>query len=114
MKRHLKEAIILLLQLIMFYIFPLTAGPTDAIGMVVLIILATFVFSLVLGSISENKIRYLYPFIIAVLFIPSVFIYYNESALIHSVWYLVISALGMISGVLIRFIIKIISSGKDK
>ena len=112
MKKHTKELIILILQLIIFYLFPLTAGPTDAIGMVVLIILATFVLSLVLGSISENKLRFIYPLLVAILFIPSVFIYYNETALIHSVWYLVISALGMISGLLIRFIVKTIGQWK--
>ncbi len=113
MKRYLKEAIILILQLIMFYLFPLFAGPTDAIGMVVLIILSTFVLSLVLGSISQNKVKFLYPIITAIVFIPSVFIYYNESALIHSVWYLVISLLGLVSGALTRFIVKTIGSGKD-
>lgn len=49
MKRCLKEIIILLLQLFMFYIFPLFAGPTDAMGMVVLIILATLLLSAVIG-----------------------------------------------------------------
>ena len=112
MKKHTKELIILILQLIIFYLFPLTAGPTDAIGMVVLIILATFVLSLVLGSISENKLRFIYPLLVAILFIPSVFIYYNETALIHSVWYLIISALGLISGLLIRFIVKTIGQWK--
>lgn len=104
MKRYLKEIIILLLQLFMFYIFPLFAGPTDAMGMVLLIILSTFVLSFVLGCISKEKIKYLYPVIISILFIPSVFIYYNESALIHAVWYLVISCIGMIVGVIINFI----------
>ena len=113
MKRYLKELIILILQLIMFYLFPLTAGPTDAIGMVVLIILATFVLSLLLGIISKYKIRFLYPLLVAILFIPSVYIYYNESALIHSVWYLVISALAIVSGALIRFIADIIGGKGD-
>ena len=58
----------------------------------------------VLGCISKEKIKYLYPVIISILFIPSVFIYYNESALIHAVWYLVISCIGMIVGVVINFI----------
>ena len=61
MKRYLKEIIILLLQLFMFYIFPLFAGPTDAIGMVVLIILATLLLSAVIGLISDKKMKYLYP-----------------------------------------------------
>ena len=40
MKKYLKEIIIVLLQLFMFYIFPVFAGPTDTMGMVLLIILA--------------------------------------------------------------------------
>ena len=105
MKRYLKEIIILLLQLFMFYIFPLFAGPTDAIGMVVLIILATLLLSAVIGLISDKKMKYLYPIITAILFVPSVFIYYNETALIHSVWYLVVSSVGMIIGAILRKLI---------
>ena len=101
MKRYLKEIIILVLQLFMFYIFPLFAGPTDAMGMVLLIILSTLLLSIIIGSISKEKIKYLYPIIIAILFIPSVFIYYNESALIHSIWYLVVSSIGLLVGTII-------------
>ena len=105
MKRYLTEIIILLLQLFMVYIFPLFAGPTDAIGMVVLIILATLLLSAVIGLISDKKMKYLYPIITAMLFVPSVFIYYNETALIHSVWYLVVSSVGMIIGAILRKLI---------
>lgn len=98
MKRFIKEISILLIQLFMFYIFPLFAGPTDALGMVLLIILSTLVLSIIIGSVSKEKIKYLYPIIIAILFIPSIFIYYNESALIHSIWYLVVSFIGLLLG----------------
>ena len=101
MKRFIKEIVILLIQLFMFYIFPLFAGPTDAMGMVLLIILATFVLSIIIGSISKEKIKYLYPIIIPILFIPSVFIYYNESALVHALWYLVVSFVGLVVGIII-------------
>ena len=77
MKRFCNEIIIVLIQLFMFYIFPLFAGPTDAIGMVVLILLATLMLSIIIASISIEKIKYLYPIVVAILFIPSVFIYYN-------------------------------------
>ena len=106
MKKYFKEIIILLLQLFMFYIFPLFAGPTDAIGMVVLIIISTFILSVILTSISKEKFKYSYPLIVALLFVPSVFIYYNESALIHSLWYLVISSIGILAGMLLRGIFK--------
>lgn len=100
-----KIGLILLIQLFMFYIFPIFAGPTDAIGMVILILLSTLLLSMILASISDKKEKYLYPIIIAILFIPSVFIYYNESALVHSLWYLVISSIGLLLGTLIRFFI---------
>lgn len=104
MKKYWKEILVLVLQMVAFYILPLFAGPTDAMGLVLLIIMATFVLSVILGAISANKIKLLYPLAIAVFFIPSVFIYYNESALIHSVWYLVISTIGLGISSLIRWL----------
>ncbi len=106
MKKYIKELIILFIQLLVFYILPLSAGPTDGMGLVVLIILATFILSIILRIISKEKIKYLYPIIISILFIPSVFIYYNESALIHSIWYLVISIIGLFIGIIVKKIIK--------
>ena len=101
MKIYIKELIIYILQLFMFYIFPLFAGPTDIMGMVLLILIATFILSVIMGSISNEKIKYLYPIIIAVIFIPSVMLHYNSSALIHSVWYLVVSSVGLLVGLFI-------------
>jgi len=107
MKKYLKEIIITLIQIFMFYIFPLFAGPTDAMGMVFLILLTTFVLSIILGIISKNKYKYLYPIIVGMIFIPSIFIYYNSSASIHSIWYLVDSSIGLIIGIIIRRILNI-------
>lgn len=101
MKKYIKEIIILLIQLFVFYILPLFAGPTDIMGLVLLIILSTLLLSIIIGSVSKVKIKYLYPIIVAILFIPSIFIYYNESALIHSVWYLVVSMIGLLIGTII-------------
>ncbi len=99
--KYLKEIIILIIQLFMFYIFPLFAGPTDAMGMVILILITTFLLSIIITSISNNKVKYFYPLVISLLFIPSVFIYYNESSLIHSVWYLIDSTIGLLIGLVI-------------
>lgn len=104
MKRYIKEIVVLLLQLLVFYVCPLFAGPADIMGLVVLIILITILLSVVLGFLSNSKIKYLYPIVIAVLFIPSVFIYYNESALIHSFWYLIASGIGLLVGVGVNMI----------
>ena len=95
MKKYFKEIIIFLLQIIVFYITPLFAGPTDIMGMVLLIILLTFILSILLGYISNNKLKYIYSLIIAIVFIPTIYIYYNNSALIHSIWYFVVSLAGL-------------------
>ena len=102
MKRYLKEIIILIIQLIMFYLFPLTAGPTDVMGMIIILIMSVFILSIIIGALSKEKIKYLYPIIVAILFIPSIFIYYNESALIHALWYLIISCIGLLIGVILK------------
>lgn len=101
LKKYIKEVIIFIFQMFMFYVFPLFAGPTDAMGMVFFIWVSTIQLSLLMAVVSEKKIKYAYPAIIAVLFIPSVFIYYNESALVHSLWYLCSGYLGCIIGLVI-------------
>lgn len=107
MKKYIKEIIILVFQIFMFYIFPLFAGPTDAMGMVFLIWLSTIFTGFYLSLFSDKKIKYLYPIVIAILFIPSIFIYYNSSALIHSLWYLVSSSIGLLLGFVILKIEKL-------
>ena len=104
MRKYIKEIIILVFQLFMFYIFPLFAGPTDVIGMVVMIIMSSALLSLILGIISNQGIKLVYPLVISILFIPSVFIYYNETALVHALWYLVVSGIGLGIGSLIRLL----------
>ena len=103
----MKEMIILLIQLLLFYVFPLFIEK-DVIGMVLFLVLITFILSTILGSITGKKIKYFYPLVVSIVFIPSIFIYYNESALVHSVWYLIVSFIGIILG---SFIFK--ASNKD-
>ena len=104
MKKYIKEIVIITLQLLLFYVSPLFAGPTDAMGMVFLIICGTFFLSLLIGAVSGSKLKFLYPIVTSVVFVPSVFIFYNESALVHSLWYLVIGTIGVGIGSLIHFI----------
>ena len=106
-KGYLKEIIILIIQLFMFYIYPLFCGPTDAIAMVLIILVSTFILSIVLSTISTSNFRYLYPLFVSIIFIPSIFIYYNISALVHSLWYFVVSLIGMIIGIIFKKILKI-------
>lgn len=106
MKKYFKETAILFIQLFIFYIFPLAMYLYEPIGTIMIIIFVTLTLSIMLSIISKNKIKYLYPIIISILFVPSVFIYYNESALIHSVWYLVTSVVGILVGAVINLLIQ--------
>ena len=101
MKRYIAEIVIFCIQLFMFYISPLFAGPTDGMGMVVLILFATLILSILLGSISKNRIKYVYPAAVAAAFLSSVFLHYNGTAFVQAVWYFVIAAVGMLLGTII-------------
>ena len=105
MKKYSKEILILFIQLFMFYIFPLFMYLYGPIGMITIILLVSLILSILLSIISRNKIKYFYPLIISILFIPSIFIYYNESALVHSIWYLIVSTCGVLIGISINLII---------
>ncbi len=112
MKEYVKELFIFLCQVFTFYILPLFVKALGPMGFVFLIIIITLALSFVLGIWSKNKIKGWYPIATALVFLPSVFIYYNESALIHSVWYLAISSVGLFVGTVIS--ISLSGSKKDE
>ena len=98
MKKYLKEIIF---QTFMFYLFPFFIIKFSPISMVFILISVTFILSMILGIKEKKKIKYLYPIIVLLLFMPTVFIHYNESALIHSLWYFIVSFIGVILGTLL-------------
>ena len=106
LKKYCFEIIIICLQLFMFYVFPLFAGPTDVMGMVIIILISTLILSIIIGCFSDKKFKFLYPFVVGLIFVPSIYIYYNESALIHSLWYLTVSIVGLGVGIIINKFIK--------
>ena len=107
----MKLLIALMIQLLIFYVYPAYSAAINGLELVLTIIILTFLLSIIFGIIVDNDEmkKFLYPIIIAILFIPSVFIYYNESALIHSIWYLVISFVGITFGSMIRGIYNLFS-----
>ena len=101
MKKFWKEILIVIIQLFLFYIVPLFVGPRDTIGLIFLLIVGTFILSIIIASISKEKVKYFYPLVVAILFIPSIYIYYNETAFIHIVWYFMDSLIGIVIGTVI-------------
>lgn len=98
MKKYSKEIIVFVFQVMVFYLIPFTAGPTDGLGLVVVIWFATLLLSIVFGLVSQKKRKIIYPFVVAVLFIPTVYIHYNYTAFGHVIWYLIDSYLGVLIG----------------
>ena len=93
MKKYSKEIIVFVFQVMVFYLIPFTAGPTDGLGMVLVLLFSTLILSVIFGTIAKGKVRIIYPFVVAVLFIPTVYIHYNYTALGHIIWYLIDSLL---------------------
>jgi predicted anti-sigma-YlaC factor YlaD len=97
----------LLLTVITFYLFPLLIVDTGS-GMFALLLLipafcflTAFLFGLLAG------IQWLYPLLIAVLFLPTIWIYYNSSAWIYVIPYTILALVGNLTGGLIRkFVLK--------
>lgn len=94
-KRYVFELSALLLQVGLFYLMPPISLPQGAIGLVLLLLPATAVVSLLLGLFSKNKLKFAFPLVVALVFLPSVPLFYNESALIHALWYFVSSLFGL-------------------
>lgn len=94
---------------VMFNILPLGfrfLNPVDGtsyIGIILLLMvfpIITLVSSLILGI--SSGICWLYPVCIAVLFIPALFIYYNDSAFIYMIIYGVLACIGNLIGSLFQ------------
>lgn len=98
--KNRKPVTIMLLHVLMFYLLPPVSKSIGPMGTVLLLVLGTFALSVMMGACPAAKGKLLYPLFTAAVFIPSVFLFYNESAMIHAVWYLVISLAGVLIGMM--------------
>ena len=104
MGKYKKETAYAVIQLAVFWLVPLffslSGGKGGAIFMVHVMLICTIALSIFLCIGSANKVKYFFPVFAAVMFLPTVPVYYNASALIHSLWYLTASCIGMGMGAL--------------
>lgn len=92
----------LLIIIFAFYILPLLIKDTGS-GMLILLIgipAICFVVSFIYGI--KNSFNWLFSVFIMILFVPSIFIYYNESATIYVLVYGVISIIAQFIGSLLH------------
>lgn len=84
-----------------FYILPMVIKDTGTAMLMLLIVvpLICFICSLVYGLIKPFSI--FYSAIVAFLFIPSIFIFYNSSAWVYTIAYGIIALIGSVIGMYI-------------
>ena len=93
-----KNWIYYLIILIAFYLVPILIKDTGS-GMFILLIvipLITLITSIIYGL--RNTFDFIYPLIVAILFIPTLFIYYNTSALVYVIASSMIAVIGELLG----------------
>lgn len=93
-----KNWIYYLIIFIAFYLVPILIKDTGS-GMFILLIvipLITLITSIIYGF--RNTFDFIYPLLVAILFIPTLFIYYNTSALVYVIAYSMIAVIGELLG----------------
>nr|WP_279079076.1 hypothetical protein [Catenibacterium mitsuokai] len=83
---------------ITFYLIPILIQDTGS-GMFILLIvipLITLITSIIYGL--RNVFDFIYPLIVVILFIPTLFIYYNASAWTYILVYSMIAVIGELLG----------------
>ena len=101
MKKYIKEIVVLLIQIFSLYILPLHAmyiSKDQTVITIFLNMIITFVLSIIFSKISKIKMKYLYPVLVAVLYIPSMYLFYKEFILIYLIFHLVMSFIGIYVG----------------
>ncbi|MBQ3131727.1 MAG: hypothetical protein IJC24_03365 [Clostridia bacterium] len=104
MGKYKKELAAAAAQLAVFWLVPLCfsflRGKGGAIFMVQLMLIGTIALSAILCAGSERRAKYFFPLFAAAMFLPTVPVYYNSTALIHSLWYFIASWIGIGTGLL--------------
>ena len=101
-----KTILILLIQAAVFYFYPLVADPQFAMDMTFTIIITTFILAIFMGCFAGKKIKKYYPVLVMVMFIPSIFIYYNASAIDMGAICLAVAVAGEIIGIVLSPILQ--------
>ena len=82
------------------------------------VVLIIYPISVLILSIAiywrKGKLKYLYPIYVAIIFLPIVYIFLNNSAYVYSLVFAGISAFGIMIGVISNYISKFFTEEKEK
>ncbi len=78
------------------YLLPVFLKGSEMGLMLIVLPALVFICAVVYGI--TNRFHWIYPLIVSALFVPTVYIYYNESALIYTIIFGVIALAGSLLG----------------
>lgn len=93
-----KKIIFYIINILSFYVLPLLIKDTGSAMFVILIIMPVICFTNSVFYGLKNGFKFLYGLIVAFMFIPTIFIFYNSSACIYIVVFGVIALIGNLVG----------------
>ena len=104
MKAFIKKYYVYILVMLAFYVAaPLLCRDTGSAMFTLLCLLPATLFILSLVYVKMNGFKWYLSLAVALLWLPTVFIYYNESAMIYALIYGVISFAGQGVGFLVNY-----------
>ncbi len=92
----------LLINALVFYIFPFIIDDSGTAKFTLLIAIPVITFIVAIAYGMNNPFNILYMILVALLFYPSIWIHYNESASVYMLVYGVIAVIGNSVGHLLR------------
>jgi len=84
--------------LVVFYLLPIAIQGMGSAMLILLIAIPVICFVCALLYGIKNGFNIILPIVVGLLFLPSLFIFYNETAWVYSIAYLVISLIGNLIG----------------
>ena len=93
-----KNILIYILLIINFYVLPSLIKDTGTAMIMLLVVIPMITLFISIYYGKKNAFDIWYVFSVGILFFPSIFIYYNSSALIYVIVYTIIALIGNFVG----------------
>lgn len=97
------------IQILIFYLLPLLGAAANEMIIMFAQISVTFLLSMLIGAMSDSRLKYILPVLTTLLYIPSVYIYENYNKVTYVLLYLIFSCVGLLVGLVTAKIINVIS-----
>ncbi len=81
-----------------YYLAPIFANNLVLLILLLLVVNPILCFLLAYTHAKENKISFKYSLLLGLLFIPSIFIYYNYTAYVYAIFYTMVAYIGSFIG----------------